>query len=103
MTGPTKVVSRPTGERWILFCVNRRSLTVLLIVVLTLPSALFFVVMPPWQIEHPCDPSLILRAERHWLWTPPAHAHLDPTATIIPVLAIVVVALALIVVALYRE
>jgi len=74
-----------------------------LIVVLSIPSAAFFVAMPQWEIEHPGDPSLILRSERHWLWRPPPHAHLDPTAIVIPVLAIVAVAIALLVVTLYRE
>lgn len=82
---------------------DRRSLTVVLIVLLSVPSAAFFVVMPAWQIEHPGDTSLILRSERHWLWRPPAHAHLDPTTIVVPVLAILVVAIALIVVALYQE
>lgn len=74
-----------------------------LILVVTIPSASFFVAMPQWQIEHPGDPSLILRTERHWLWRPPAHAHLEPTAIVIPVLAIAFVAVALVVVALYQE
>jgi hypothetical protein len=85
------------------FCVNRRSISALLIVLVSIPVAAFFVVMPQWQIEHPGDSSLVLRAERHWLWQAPAHAHLDAAAIVIPVLAISIVAIALMVVALYRE
>jgi len=59
--------------------------------------------MPQWQIEHPGDASLVLRSERHWLWRAPAHAHLDPMAIAIPVLAILLVATALLVVAFYKE
>jgi hypothetical protein len=76
---------------------------VVLIVLLSVPSAAFFAAMPPWQIEHPGDASLILRSERHWLWRPPAHAHLDPSGIIVPVLAIAFVAGALLAVALYKE
>jgi len=76
---------------------------VLLITVLSIPAAAFFVVMPQWQIEHPGDSSLILRTERHWLWRAPAHAHLDFGAIVIPVLAVAVVAIALLVVAMYQE
>jgi hypothetical protein len=103
MTGHTKVESKPTGPNSILLRVKRRSLSVLLIAVLGIPAAAFFVTMPQWQIEHPGDPSLILRAERHWLWQAPAHAHLDLGAIVIPVLAICVVAIALLMVALYQE
>ena len=82
---------------------NRRTLTVVLIVVLSVPATAFFVAMPQWQIEHPGDASLVLRSERHWLWRAPAHAHLDPMAIAIPVLAILLVATALLVVAFYKE
>lgn len=82
---------------------TRRTLTAVLIVVLSVPAAAFFVAMPQWQIEHPGDPSLILRTERHWLWRAPTHAHLDPAAIVIPVLAILIVATALVVVAFYQE
>ena len=82
---------------------KRRSLIVWLIAVLSIPAAVFFITMPPWQIEHPGDPSLILHTERHWLWRAPPHAHLDFGAMVIPVLAIVMVAIALIVVAVYQE
>lgn len=82
---------------------KRRSQWVLLITILSIPAAVFFIVMPQWQIEHPGDPSLILRTERHWLWRGPAHGHLDLSAMLIPVLAIAVVAVALFVLALYQE
>ncbi|HWY70752.1 MAG TPA: hypothetical protein VNX88_18940 [Terriglobales bacterium] len=82
---------------------KRRSLSVLLIAILSIPAAAFFIAMPQWQIEHPGDSSLILRTERHWLWRAPVHAHLDVGAIVIPVLAISVVAIALLMVALYQE
>jgi len=83
--------------------VKRRSRWLLLVTVLSILAAAFFIGMPQWQIEHPGDSSLILRTERHWLWRAPAHAHLDFGAIVIPVLAIAVVAIALLVVAMYQE
>jgi len=83
--------------------VKRRSQWVWLITVLSLPAAVFFVVMPQWQIEHPGDPSLILRRERAWLWRAPAHGHLDFGAMLIPMLAIALVDIALLVVAKYQN
>lgn len=67
--------------------------------ILTLLSlaAGFFVVFPQWQIEHPHDASLILRGERHLLWSAPIHAHVDLATIAIPVLAIMIVAIALLV------
>lgn len=82
---------------------NRRALQSILIVALTLPAAVYFVVLPQWQIEHPSDASLIVRSERHWLWQGPAHAHLDPTGIAIPVLAIVIVMIALLVVTRHTD
>jgi hypothetical protein len=82
---------------------TRRFRQMLCIVVLTVPSAAFFVLMPAWQIEHPSDPSLIMRAERHLLWRPPVHAHLDPVGIAIPVIAILVVAAALLALSIYNE
>ena len=82
---------------------KRRTLSALLIVLLSVPAAAFFVVMPQWQIEHPGDAALILRTERHWLWRAPAHAHLDAAAIVIPVAAIAIVAVALLVIVLYQE
>ena len=58
-------------------------------------AAMFFIVFPQWQIEHPNDASLILRDERHFLWQAPVHAHVDLATIAIPVLAIVIVAIAL--------
>lgn len=103
MAGATKVVSSIHRAELDTFSVNRRSLSVVLIVVLSIPAAAFFVAMPPWQIEHPADSTLILRTERHWLWRAPAHAHLEPTAIVVPVLAIALMALALMAVALHQE
>jgi hypothetical protein len=72
-------------------------------VLLTMLGAAFFLLFPPWQIEHPSDPNLIVRSERHLIWNPPIHAHLDPVAIAIPVIAIVVVAIAIGVVTVYHE
>lgn len=69
----------------------------------TIPGASLFVLFPLWQIEHPADASLILGSERHLLWHRPAHAHVDPVAMAIPVVAILIVAIALFVVALRTE
>ncbi|PYY00189.1 MAG: hypothetical protein DMG64_11535 [Acidobacteria bacterium] len=102
-TGPTKVLSRRMRAGLILFRVNRRTLSVVLILVLCIPAAAFFIAVPQWQIEHPGDPTLILRTERHWLWRAPARAHLESSAIIVPVLAIAFVAGALLAVALYQE
>jgi hypothetical protein len=77
---------------------NRRAMRSILIVVLSLPAAAYFVVLPQWQIEHPSDSALVLRSERHWLWRAPEHAHLDPAAIVIPVLAIIIVVVALLMV-----
>jgi hypothetical protein len=77
---------------------NRRAMRSILIVVLSLPAAAYFVVLPQWQIEHPSDSALVLRSERHWLWHAPEHAHLDPAAIVIPVLAIIIVVVALLVI-----
>jgi hypothetical protein len=77
---------------------SRRALQSILIVALSIPAAAYFVVLPQWQIEHPSDSALILRSERHWVWQAPAHAHLDPAAMAIPVLAIAIVVIALLVV-----
>lgn len=74
---------------------NRRRLRSLLILILAIPAASLFVIFPQWEIEHPGDPGLVLRSERHLLWHAPAHAHLDPAAIWIPVLAIAIVAGAL--------
>jgi hypothetical protein len=83
---------------------RRHHLRSLIILVLSVPSALFFVLFPQWQIEHPGDPGLVLRSERHFLWhAPAAHAHLDPASMWIPVLAIGIIASALIVLAFNAE
>ena len=66
-------------------------------------GAAFFLLFPPWQIEHPGDPSLILGSERHLIWNRPLHAHLDPMAMAIPVIALAVVAIAIVVVTVYHE
>ena len=68
-----------------------------MILFLAVPAALLFILFPDWQIEHPGDPGLVLRSERHLLWHSPAHAHLDPAAMWIPVLAIAIIACALMV------
>lgn len=81
---------------------NWRTLRSVAILALSLPAAAFFVVLPQWQIEHPSDSALILRSERHWLWHAPVHAHVDPAAMLIPVLAIAIVAIALLVVMHYE-
>ena len=103
MAGPTKVVSRRIGYGHDTFSVKRRLRLIGLIAALSIPAAAFFVAIPLWQIEHPGDPSLILRTERHWLWQAPAHAHLELSAIIVPVLAIALVAIALLVVSVYQE
>ena len=54
-TGPTKVLSRRMRAGLILFRVNRRTLSVVLILVLCIPAAAFFIAVPQWQIEHPGD------------------------------------------------
>ena len=95
---PTKVVFRRVQAAVDTFDMSRRVLQSVLIVILGLPAAAYFVVLPQWQIEHPGDSSLILRSERHWLWRAPAHAHLDPAAMVVPVLAIAIVMAALLVV-----
>jgi len=82
---------------------SRRALYAMLLVVLSVVSTAYFVIFPLWQIEHPGDASLILRSERHLLWQPPQHAHLDLAAIGIPVLAILIVAAALLVVALRND
>lgn len=82
---------------------SHRALYTMLLVVLSVVSAAYFVVFPIWQIEHPGDASLVLRTERHLLWQSPQHAHLDLAAIGIPVLAILIVATALLVVALRNE
>jgi hypothetical protein len=82
---------------------SRRALQSILIVALSVPAAAYFVVLPQWQIEHPSDASLIVRSERHWLWQGPAHAHLDPAAIAIPVVAIVIVMIAMLVVTRHSD
>ncbi|HKR32772.1 MAG TPA: hypothetical protein VJT08_19995 [Terriglobales bacterium] len=82
---------------------RRRTLQLLSTVVVTLFGAAFFLLFPPWQIEHPSDPSLIVRSERHLIWNRPLHAHLDPIAIAIPIIAILVVAIAIVVVSTYQE
>ena len=95
---PTKVVFRLPGGKFDTFPMNRRALQSILILVLSVPAAAYFVVLPQWEIEHPSDSSLVLRSERHWLWRAPVHAHLALGAIAIPVLAIAIVAIALLVV-----
>ena len=82
---------------------RRRTWSLLSTVVLTVFGAAFFFLFPPWQIEHPSDPTLILRSERHLIWNRPLHAHLDPMAIAIPMIAVVVVAIAIAVVTVYHE
>lgn len=82
---------------------TRRPLQLLSIVALSVLGTAFFVLFPPWQIEHPSDSSLVLRSERHLLWNRPLHAHLDPVAMAVPVIAILVVAIAIAVVTVYHE
>ncbi|HKT23165.1 MAG TPA: hypothetical protein VJR04_01100 [Terriglobales bacterium] len=82
---------------------RRRTWPLLSTVVLTVFGAAFFLLFPPWQIEHPSDPTLILRSERHLIWNRPLHAHLDPMAIAIPMIAVVVVAIAIAVVTVYHE
>jgi len=77
------------------FWMDRRALQSLVILVISIPTAAFFVLLPQWQIEHPGDASLVLRSERHWLWQAPEHAHLDPAGIVIPILAIAIVVFAL--------
>ena len=40
-------------------------------------AMLVVMLFPNWNIEHPADPSLTVRDERHVLWRQPAHSHLD--------------------------
>jgi hypothetical protein len=82
---------------------SRRALYRMLLVVLSVVSSACFVVFPLWQIEHPGDASLVLRSERHPLWQRPLHAHLDPAAIAIPVLAIAVVATALLTLRVHND
>lgn len=82
---------------------RRRPWQILSTVALSLFGAAFFLLFPPWQIEHPSDPTLIVRSERHLIWNRPMHAHLDPVSIAVPVIAIVVVAIAIAVVAFYHE
>jgi hypothetical protein len=85
------------------FSMVRRSWQLLSILATTVFGAAFFLLFPPWQIEHPTDPTLVLRSERHLLWNRPLHAHLDPVAMAVPVIAILVVAIAIAVVTVYHE
>jgi hypothetical protein len=82
---------------------NRRILYASSVLVLSLAGVAFFVCFPLWQIEHPVDASLVVRGERHWLWQPPTHAHIDPSTIVIPVLAIAVVTAALLVSFLQKD
>jgi len=82
---------------------GRRARQFIYILAGAVPGASLFVLFPLWQIEHPFDASLILRSERHFLWNRPVHAHVDPVAMAIPVIAIVIVAVALFLVALRNE
>ena len=82
---------------------SRRALYTILLVVLSVASSAYFVIFPLWQIEHPGDASLVIRSERHLLWQPPHHAHLDLASIGIPVLAIIIVATALLVVGLRND
>lgn len=82
---------------------RRRTWQLASTVALSIFGAFFFLLFPPWQIEHPTDPTLIVRSERHLIWNRPIHAHLDPVAMVVPVIAIVVVAIAIAVVTVYRE
>jgi hypothetical protein len=82
---------------------RRRTWQLVLTVFLAAFGASFFLLFPPWQIEHPTDPALIVRSERHLIWARPIHAHLDPVAMAIPVIAIVVVAIAIAIVTIYHE
>ena len=82
---------------------TRHRWQVLSIVAISVFGTAFFLLFPPWQIEHPTDPTLVLRSERHLLWNRPLHAHLDPVAMAIPVIAVLVVAIAIVVVTVYQE
>jgi hypothetical protein len=82
---------------------SRRALYTMLLVVLSVASSAYFVIFPLWQMEHPGDASLVIRSERHLLWQPPLHAHLDLASIGIPVLAILIVATALLVVGLRND
>ena len=82
---------------------SRRALYTILLVVLSVATSAYFVIFPLWQIEHPGDASLVIRSERHLLWQPPHHAHLDLASIGIPVLAIIIVATALLVVGLRND
>ena len=87
----------------ILVTMGRRARQLLFTLAASVPGISLFVLFPLWRIEHPGDPSLILRSERHLLWNRPLHAHLDAGATIIPVIAIIVVAIALVLVTLNND
>ncbi|HWC19936.1 MAG TPA: hypothetical protein VG498_23180 [Terriglobales bacterium] len=80
-----------------------RARQLMYILAATVPAAFLFVLFPLWQIEHPGDPALILRSERHLLWNRPAHSHVDAFAMAIPVIAVIVVAVALCVLAMRNE
>lgn len=82
---------------------KRRAWQLFSTVALSVSGAAFFVLFPPWQIEHPSDPALVLRSERHLIWNPPVHSHLDPVAMAVPVIAILVVTIAIVVVTMYHE
>jgi hypothetical protein len=82
---------------------SRRLLQSIAVLVLSVPAAAYFVILPQWRIEHPNDASLILRNERHWLWQGPAHAHVDATAMAVPVIAIAIVVIALLIVLQHTE
>lgn len=82
---------------------SRRLLQSIGVLVLSVPAAAYFVLLPQWQIEHPNDASLILRSERHWLWQAPAHAHVDTAAMAVPVIAIAIVVIALLIVLQHTE
>lgn len=76
----------------------RRTVQSVLLVVLSVAAAMYFVVFPLWDVEHPTDASLVLHRERHLLWHGPLHAHVDAAAMAIPILAIAIVATALLMV-----
>jgi hypothetical protein len=48
--------------------------------------------LPRWEIQHPADPSLVIRTEHHWLWKAPSHARVDSLDTIFNCLIVVLIA-----------
>jgi hypothetical protein len=66
-----------------------------LVLFVTLAASAFFVCYPTWDIEHPAEPALVLSSQRAWIWSHPAHAHIDGQGAAIPVAAILMMGIVL--------